>query len=175
MFEDKSRNKNEGKREIVLKKLSSCEGAEDQAVFLIDTQKIFTDYATWLAIDLAFQNFDQEMADLAGAYAHPTGEIILAYVDGDLAASVALRPCAEGICEMKRLFVRADYRALGLGRRLVAEIMQVGRDLGYERMRLDTLESMVAAIRLYESHGFYPIEAYIYNPLPDVKYMEAKL
>lgn len=160
---------------IALKFLSACKSTAEKVYFLVQTRKIFQDYANWLDIDLTFQNFDQEMADLATAYAYPDGEIILAFLDGNLAASVALRPSAEGICEMKRLFVREDYRAYGLGRRLVEEIMSLGRDLGYERMRLDTLETMEAAISLYQSLGFYQIEAYIYNPLPNVRYMEAKL
>jgi GNAT superfamily N-acetyltransferase len=144
----------------------------------VDTDKIgqvrglLVEYAASLGVDLCFQNFDKELANLPGAYAPPRGRLLLA-LDGDEAVGcVALRPFSEGVCEMKRLYVRPASRSSGIGRRLVEAIIAAAKELGYRRMRLDTLPQMAAARRLYKELGFRPIEAYCHNPVAGTEYLE---
>jgi len=136
---------------------------------------LFREYEEYLGIDLCFQAFEQELAGLPGRYAPPEGSLLLA-LDGDQAAGcVALRKLHDGVCEMKRLYVKRQYRGKGLGRALAERIIAAGSRLGYSLMRLDTLERLVAAIRLYESLGFETTEPYYPNPLDGVRYLELKL
>ncbi len=139
-------------------------------------RELFKEYAAWLEIDLCFQNFDKELAELPGDYAPPDGRLLLAAENGQIAGSIALRKIGEGICEMKRLFVRREFRGRGLGRQLVDAIMREAKEIGYERMRLDTLPpKMNDAIGLYRSLGFKEIESYYDNPVPGAKFMELEL
>lgn len=148
-------------------------------------REIFTRYEKHIGIDLKFQDFSKELADLPGDYASPKGAIILAQImprgsddfDGpiELAGCVALRPIEGNICEMKRLFVDPTYRFMEIGQELARRIIMVAQKKDYKYMRLDTLATMKSAQRLYERLGFYDIDAYIYNPFPDVRYMELKL
>ena len=143
---------------------------------LDDVRKAFREYATWLGVNLAFQgDFEQEVAGLPGKYAPPAGRLLVARGDKGLAGTVALRPLEEGVCEMKRLFVREAYRRQGVGRRLVDRILDEARGIGYRCMRLDTLASMTEAVTLYRSFGFQVIPAYYHNPLPNVVYFELRL
>ncbi|HSP48489.1 MAG TPA: GNAT family N-acetyltransferase [Clostridiaceae bacterium] len=142
---------------------------------LQDIRQLFREYAESLEIDLCFQNFEEELEALPGKYAAPEGTMILALVDGESAGCIALRKSSEGIAEMKRLFVRDDYRGLHIGKRLVQLILMEAAKLGYSYIRLDTLSTMKEAVSLYQSFGFYEIEPYIYNPIEDAKYMELKL
>ncbi len=137
-----------------------------------ETRALFLEYAASLEIDLCFQGFEAELASLPGKYAPPAGALILARVDGAVAGCVALRPLGDGICEMKRLYVRDAFRGLGVGRTLAERIIAEARSRGYRAIRLDTLGRLVAARALYESLGFREIEPYIYNPTPDVQFME---
>lgn len=143
---------------------------------LAAARRLFRAYADWLAVDLHFQGFEQELASLPGAYAPPQGRLLLARVGGDAAGCVGLRPLAPGICEMKRLWVAPGFGGRGLGRALAEAIVQEARDAGYERMRLDTIpERMPAAQHVYRAQGFVEIPAYYHNPLAGVVMLELRL
>jgi ribosomal protein S18 acetylase RimI-like enzyme len=143
---------------------------------LAAARRLFRAYADWLAVDLCFQNFEQEVATLPGAYAPPQGRLLLAKVGGEAAGCVALRPLEPGICEMKRLWVEPGFAGAGLGRDLALAIIQTARDTGYERMRLDTMPArMPAAQHLYGTLGFAEIAPYYHNPLDGVVMLELTL
>ena len=137
---------------------------------------LFKEYEAWLGINLCFQNFEKELAELPGEYVPPEGRLLLAIEDDRLAGCIALRKIGDGICEMKRLFLRAEFRGKGLGRKLVEAIISEAREIGYARMRLDTLPGkMDEAIALYRSLGFVEIEPYYQNPVSGAKFMELEL
>lgn len=140
-----------------------------------EVRDLFLEYGRSLNFDLCFQGFEQELARLPGCYAEPAGCILLA-VDGDESAGVvALRPLEAGICEMKRLYVRPRWRGRDVGGRLARAVVGEGRRLGYRAMRLDTHDSMQAAIALYRGLGFREIPRYYDNPLPGIHYFELRL
>ena len=137
---------------------------------------MFKEYASGLGISLCFQNFDQELSNLPGDYAPPDGRLLLATEDEQLAGCIAMRKLAPQICEMKRLFLRPEYRRRGLGKVLVETIIDEARKLGYTRMRLDTLPGrMDKAIALYRAIGFVEIDPYYENPVEDATFMELDL
>lgn len=137
---------------------------------------LFQEYAAGLGISLCFQNFDQELANLPGDYAPPSGRLLLARVGGEVAGCIALRKLDDDICEMKRLYLRPKFRGKGHGKKLVGAILTEAKQSGYSRMRLDTLPGrMEKAIDLYRSIGFKEIGPYYDNPSPDVLYMELAL
>lgn len=139
-------------------------------------RRLFGAYAAWLAVDLCFQGFEQEVAGLPGCYAPPAGRLLLASVAGEAVGCVGLRPLAPNICEMKRLWVEPGFGGRGLGRALAEAIIDAARTIGYRRMRLDTLpERMPAAQHLYRSLGFVEIPPYYHNPLPGVMMLELPL
>ena len=141
-----------------------------------EARRLFREYADWLQIDLCFQNFERELAGLPGEYVPPAGRLLLAYEESQLAGCVALRGIDEGVCEMKRLFLREQFRARGLGRQLIDTIIREAGQIGYQRMRLDTLPpKMNDAIALYRSYGFKEIESYYDNPVPGAIFMELDL
>jgi len=144
-------------------------------VHLNEIRALFREYEAFLGVDLCFQGFEEELAGLPGKYAPPKGAILMA-VDGRATAGcVAVRALEAGVCEMKRLYVRPPYRGLGLGRRLAGAIVEEAARIGYSRMRLDTLEALHEAMKLYESMGFEKIEPYYDNPLPGVVYWGLEL
>lgn len=135
---------------------------------------LFLEYAQWLNIDLCFQGFQAELDSLPGRYAPPGGELLIA-VEGDQAAGcVGVRSLDDGLCEMKRLYVRPAWRGTGLGRRLATAAIQAGRLSGARGMRLDTLHRMIEANRLYDALGFRDIPAYYSNPHDGVRYLELR-
>ncbi len=142
---------------------------------LKQVRQLFIEYAASLGLDLSFQNFDQELLDLPGTYASPSGGILLAVYQGVAVGCVALRGIDENICEMKRLYVRPHFRGKGIGGALALAIIDEARKIGYRRMRLDTLPSMKEAIGLYQSLGFKKIEPYRYNPVEGAVFMELTL
>ena len=142
---------------------------------LNEVKKLFGDYASALGISLDFQGFDQKLANFPGDYSLPDGSLLMALWEGEVAGCVALRKFANGICEMKRLYTKPQFRSLGIGRALCEAIIVRARRIGYERMRLDTLPSMETARELYASLGFTEIEPYRYNPIEGAHFMELVL
>jgi putative acetyltransferase len=138
-----------------------------------ETRRLFREYEAWLGVDLCFQSFEAELADLPGKYAPPKGRLFLAFVDEKIAGCIALRKLDEETCEMKRLFVREDFRKLGLGRKLIEKIIAEAKYIGFKRMRLDTLpDKMPKAVELYRSYGFQEIAPYYENPHQETLFME---
>ncbi len=142
---------------------------------IAEVRRLFREYRKFLGVDLCFQGFAEEVATLPGIYAPPGGAILLARDGARAVGCVALRPLGDGTCEMKRLYVRPEARGTGTGGRLAREIIAIARQLGYARMRLDTLERLEDAMRLYARLGFRRTKAYCDNPLPDVVYWERDL
>jgi ribosomal protein S18 acetylase RimI-like enzyme len=139
-------------------------------------RELFEEYAAWLGLNLCFQNFEKELAELPGAYAPPTGRLFLAFDADQICGCVALRDLGGGTCEIKRLYVRPNFRGQGLGRELTQTVIDTAREIGYERMRLDTLPGkMDRAIAMYGSFGFREIDAYYDNPVVGAKFMELSL
>jgi ribosomal protein S18 acetylase RimI-like enzyme len=149
------------------------------AADLAQVREIFREYAASLAIDLCFQDFDNELASLPGAYAAPGGALLTALVDRQLAGCCALRALDSvdypNACEMKRLFVRPGFRGLGLGRQLVEAALDAARTAGYSAVLLDTLDDMEAARALYKDLGFAEVPPYYHNPIAGAHYLKADL
>jgi ribosomal protein S18 acetylase RimI-like enzyme len=151
-------------------------------IFAVETNKdleivkrLFIEYADSLGFDLSFQNFDEELANLPGDYAPPTGCLLLAKYKDQPAGCVALRKLSDGVCEGKRLYVRPQFRGLKIGRKLVEAIIAEARRTGYSSIRGDTVPSMQIAQALYASLGFKEIEPYCDNPIEGAKFIELKL
>ena len=142
---------------------------------LVRVRELFKEYAASLGIDLCFQDFEHELASLPGHYAPPRGRLLMAIERTVAAGCVALQPIDDEICEMKRLYVRPKFRGRGVGKALVSAILSEARELGYKKMRLDTLPQMEEAIAVYRSFGFFPIPEYRFNPIPGALFMELNL
>ncbi len=142
-----------------------------------DVRALLTEYADTLDVqDRCFQNMDAELAGLPGDYAPPEGGLLVARrANGEAVGCIALHRLDDGVCEMKRLYVRPAAQGEGLGRRLAEAVVAMGRALGYRAMRLDTLKEMTTAQALYASMGFRPIPPYNANPLPGIIYLELAL
>ncbi len=153
--------------------------AADGPEQLAQVRALFVEYAQSLAVDLCFQNFDAELANLPGEYAAPGGALLLALVDGLPAGCGALRPLRDvdyaNACEMKRLFVRPAFRRFGLGRQLARQLLDAATQAGYSTLLLDTLDDMEAARGLYTTLGFVEVPPYYYNPIPGAHYLMADL
>jgi putative acetyltransferase len=143
---------------------------------LAQARELFLEYAQSLAFSLCFQNFDKELAELPGDYAPPDGRLLLAEFEGQLAGCVALHKMEPGICEMKRLYLRPQLRGRGLGRVLADRVIAEARQIGYQRMRLDTVEPVMKdAVAMYRKIGFREIAPYCQNPVAGALYMELQL
>lgn len=138
-------------------------------------RELFAEYQQAIGVDLGFQQFNDELATLLGRYAPPDGCLLLAFVDGAAAGCAGLRGFRPGDCEMKRMYVRPAYQRRGIARSMAVRIIDVARAAGYQRMFLDTLETMHAAQALYRSLGFVEIGPYTHNPHPDAVYMTLEL
>lgn len=140
---------------------------------------LFREYAQGLDVDLQFQAFEQELAQLPGDYAPPRGTLLLALVDGAVAGCCALRPLDNSdypnASEMKRLYVRKAFRGFGLGRQLAEATLDAARQAGYASVLLDTLDDMESARALYADLGFEEIPPYYHNPLPGSHYLKADI
>jgi GNAT superfamily N-acetyltransferase len=142
-------------------------------------RQLFLEYQAGLGIDLCFQGFEAELAELPGAYAPPAGTLLLACIDGEPAGCCAMRPLYNtdhlNACEMKRLFVRPAFRGFGLGRLLVERVMSDGQLAGYTTMLLDTLSDMETARALYQEVGFVEVAPYYHNPIAGAHYLKVDL
>ncbi len=138
-------------------------------------RELFTAYANELGEDLTFQQFNTELQDPFAKYGPPAGCLIIAYKNDDPAGCIALHQIDTTTCEMKRMFVKPEFRGQGIGDTLVSAILQSAQQKGYKRMVLDTLDRLQAAIYLYKRYGFFETSAYYANPLPGVVYMELSL
>jgi putative acetyltransferase len=132
---------------------------------------LFREYQEALGVDLSFQNFASELETLPGAYAPPQGRLLLARDGARIVGCIALRAFTNDSCEMKRLYVRSQSRASGVGRQLTERVIEEARAIGYVRMLLDTLPTMAAAQRMYERLGFSDVPPYRHNPIEGTRFL----
>lgn len=152
--------------------IRAASGPDDIAII----RELFLEYASSLGFSLCFQGFDQEIERLPGEYSPPDGRLFIAEYDGKVAGCIALKRLGPDICEMKRLYVRNDFRGLRLGRTLAEKLLSEARQIGYKKMALDTIEDkMKSAVALYRLLGFKPCAPYYHNPIPGALYMELEL
>jgi ribosomal protein S18 acetylase RimI-like enzyme len=143
---------------------------------IADARELFLEYAQSLNFSLCFQGFEKELAGLAGDYGAPDGRLLLAYAGDCAAGCVALHKLEDGICEMKRLYVPPRFRGMRIGHALVERILADARNIGYTRMRLDTVEPVMGdAVRMYRALGFREIPPYRANPVAGALYMQLEL
>ena len=148
----------------------------ETSVQIEETRNLFREYERWFGLDLCFQGFDEEVANLPGKYSKPEGRIFLAYLDEELAGCIALKNLGDGICEMKRLFVREEFRGKGIGVSLIERLLSKAEQIGYRKIRLDTNPpKMGKAVKLYESYVFREISPYYHNLSVETLFMEKEL
>ena len=145
--------------------------AASSAIEFAHARDLIKEYASTLDTDLCFQGFDAELANLPDVYKRPDGCVLLAWHDDKLVGCVALRKYAQGIAELKRLYVRPIARGLGIGRALTLAALAEARQAGYQRVVLDTLADMTNAQSLYLDLGFRDIDPYYDNPIPGARYL----
>jgi len=146
------------------------------AAQIAQARELFLEYAKSLGFSLCFQNFEQELANLPGDYAPPEGRLLLVAYRGQLAGCVAVHKLSAEICEMKRLYLRPQFRGKGLGRALADRIISEAREIGYRRMRLDTVGPVMKdAVAMYRKIGFREIAPYCANPNEGALYLELQL
>ncbi len=136
---------------------------------------LFKEYAAWLAIDLSFQHFEEELLRVKEMYAAPAGEILLCKYEDAYVACVGIRNKGENIAELKRMYVKPAYQRKGIAGALLQQALQIATTMGYKKLRLDTLASMIPAIELYKKAGFYTIEPYYFNPEKNAVFFEKEL
>jgi ribosomal protein S18 acetylase RimI-like enzyme len=134
--------------------------------------ELFKEYAHWLNIDLTFQHFEEELSQLKSMYGLPLGAVILAKIDNDIVACVAIRNLENQIAELKRMFVKPAFRHQSIAQNLLHKATEFAIGTGYKSIRLDTLNTMTPAMNLYTKNGFKQIEAYYHNPLETAVYFE---
>jgi len=158
----------------VLKTLTFAQA--ESPVQIAQARELFLEYAQSLGFSLCFQNFDNELAGLPGDYVLTEGRLLLAEFQGELAGCVALHNLEAGICEMKRLYLRPLFRGRGAGRALAERIIAEARQIGYRRMRLDTVAPVMKdAVAMYRKLGFKEVAPYCANPIAGALYMELEL
>ena len=133
---------------------------------------LFNEYADALGVDLSFQDFEKELETMHVQYNKPDGVLLLVYINDNPIACVAVRKSDERTAELKRMYVRSAFRGHRIGVELLKRSVSMAKEIGYKKIRLDTLENMVKAQELYKSHGFYVIPPYRFNPIPGTVYME---
>ncbi|MGH9738850.1 MAG: GNAT family N-acetyltransferase [Candidatus Acidiferrales bacterium] len=138
-------------------------------------RKLFIEYSKSIEVDLCFQGFQDELTRLPGEYARPAGRLFLAFDQSEAIGCGALRPIDGDACEMKRLYVRPWFRGKGAGGAMIAALVCAAREIGYQKMRLDTLPMMETAIDIYRALGFKEIPPYRHNPVPGALYFELDL
>lgn len=142
---------------------------------LAAVRELFEEYQRGLGVDLGFQGFQAELARLPGKYGPPGGALLLVEEEGRPAACGALWPLSDAVCELKRIYVRPEWRGQSLGRAISEALMERARALGYATVRLDTLRRLAPALTLYRSLGFEEVAPYNFNPEPDIVYLERPL
>ena len=157
---------------VILRTLSTTDSEALEQV-----RQYFRNYAGWLGVDLSYQNFDQEMASLPGAYSAPEGRLFFAEVDGRPAGCVGIRPLigSDGVCEMKRLYVTPDERGQGIGAALAMAAIKAAKEIGYRKLMLDTLPNMRMAVKLYRELGFTEAPAYYQTPVEGTMFLALDL
>ncbi|MFB0923986.1 MAG: GNAT family N-acetyltransferase [Vicingaceae bacterium] len=138
-------------------------------------KKLAKDYMDWLGLDLHYQGIDNEFENFDKMYGKPNGSFIYATIDGKIAGGVGTRFLETGVCEMKRLFVYEEFRGYNLGEIICYELLKISKELGYSKMRLDTIPKLNNAMQLYKNLGFYEISKYYNNPDKSVVYFELSL
>ena len=147
----------------------------EKQIDLETAKSLVEEYAASLGIDLGFQRFDRELRQFPSHYASPDGRVLLAKSGNQIAGCVCLRPLTDRMCEMKRLYVRPEYRGQAIGKQLALAAIQEAKTIGYVCMRLDTLSTMSAAMALYETLGFSRREPYYDNPIEGAMFFELEL
>ncbi len=137
-----------------------------------ETKELIKEYLKWIDNDLSFQQVDEELAGFPKKYEEPDGSFFIAKDGKNVIGCIGLKKIQSGICEMKRLFVKDEYKGRGLGKELIKTLIEEAKKKGYSKMRLDTLSKMKSAQRLYKEFGFYEIEQYVVNPIEGAVFME---
>lgn len=165
-------NFNEQKTITTIVELIEATSSEDFEIAIL----LFKEYASQLPIDLEFQNFSEEIKHIESQYARPKGVLFIARdKEGKELGCFGIRALEGSICELKRMYVKPEARGLGIGKLMLEKSLEIGKELGYQKMRLDTLPTMHKAICLYEKVGFYAIEPYRFNPVNGTKYFQIDL
>jgi len=143
--------------------------------FVENAKELIREYAQSLEFDLGFQGFDKEMENFPGRYASPRGCLYIALDADQPIGCVALRDLGQGLCEMKRLYVKPSFRGQKIGKLLAEAVIKAAKTMGYDYMRLDTIPSMKHANMLYNALGFKPIASYRFNPIEGATFLELNL
>jgi ribosomal protein S18 acetylase RimI-like enzyme len=152
-------------KNILYKKLETNEE-------ILGAKKLIVEYIQWLNQDLSFQNIDDELNNFPEKYKEPGGAFFIAKENNEIIGCIGMKKLENNICEMKRLFVKDTYKGNGIGKKLVKIIINEAKLKHYEKMRLDTLDTMKKALKIYYKNNFYKIEPYYNNPGDGVVYLE---